>query len=50
MNQITIETNVVATEINEVQGIALKQAEETLAELNSAQLALVGGGSAIIIL
>jgi hypothetical protein len=49
MNQITIETNV-EIEAGELQALAAKQAEEAIAELNSAQLALVGGGLGIGIL
>jgi hypothetical protein len=45
MNQINVEANVVETEINELQLFA---AEELIAELSSAQLALIGGGSGAI--
>ncbi len=49
MNQIAIETNAVEAEIND-QALSTKQLEEAMIELNSSQLALVGGGGGIIIL
>jgi hypothetical protein len=48
MNQITVESNVVEIKTSE-QVVADKQIEEAIAELNSAQLALIGGGTAILI-
>jgi hypothetical protein len=50
MNQISVEANVVETEINELQALTATQAQESITELNSAQLALVGGGTAAIFL
>ena len=49
MNQITIETSVVETETSEL-GCSARQIDEAITELNAAQLALVGGGSASVIL
>jgi hypothetical protein len=45
MNQISVETNVIETETAELQ-----TAQDAIVELNSAQLMLVGGGTAAIIL
>ncbi len=50
MNQITVEMNIVEADTSEVQALLVKQTEEAIAELNSAQLALVGGGSAIFVI
>lgn len=49
MNQINVETNVVETEANELQSLAIAQADAVV-ELNSAQLFLVGGGQGINLL
>jgi uncharacterized protein YukE len=49
MNQITIETSIVETETTEL-GSNARQIDEALTELNSTQLALVGGGSCCVIL
>ena len=49
MNQITVETNVVEIETSE-HALFDKQTEDSIAELNSAQLALIGGGTASIII
>lgn len=49
MNQISIETNAAEYETAELQAMTAKQIEEAIAELNSTQLALVGGGSGIVI-
>jgi hypothetical protein len=48
MNQTTVQTNVVDIEATDLQALATKHAQEIL-ELNSAQLALIGGGSGAII-
>jgi hypothetical protein len=50
MNQITIETNAIETETSELQAFVTKQMQEAVIELNSCQLALVGGGGGAIIL
>jgi uncharacterized protein YukE len=49
MNQITIETSVVEAETAEL-AISARQIEEAITELNSTQLALVGGGCCAVIL
>jgi hypothetical protein len=49
MNQI-IETNVVELETSELNALIARQTEDAITELNSAQLMLVGGGSATILL
>ncbi len=49
MNQITVETNVAEIEISE-QALVDRQMEEAIAELNSAQLALIGGGTGSFII
>ena len=49
MNQISVETSVVEIETNELQALAVAQAE-AIVELNSAQLILVGGGNGISVL
>jgi len=49
MNQISVETCVVETETNQLQALAVAQAD-ALIELNSAQLFLIGGGSGINVL
>jgi hypothetical protein len=49
MNQITVETNVVEIETIE-QTLLDRQMEDAIAELNSSQLALIGGGTGSIII
>jgi hypothetical protein len=49
MNQISVETSVVETETNQVQTLAVAQAD-ALIELSSAQLFLVGGGCGVVVL
>ncbi|HEV3018818.1 MAG TPA: hypothetical protein VGY49_07345 [Burkholderiaceae bacterium] len=43
-----IELNAVEADITESQALVIKQTEEAITELNSAQLILVGGGSGIV--
>ena len=50
MNQIAIETNATEIQAADVQALTAKQIEEALVELNSVQLAFVGGGQGTIIL
>jgi len=50
MNQISVESNVVEIEITELSTLGAVQAEEAMMELNSLQLAMIGGGSAAIAL
>ncbi|HWY72023.1 MAG TPA: hypothetical protein VNW98_00155 [Burkholderiaceae bacterium] len=50
MNHINVETNVVEAQTSELQTLLAKQTEEAIAELNSSQLALVGGGCGAVIL
>ncbi len=47
MNQISVEMNVVETEVNE-HAVSVAQMQDSITELNSAQLSLVGGGCGII--
>lgn len=49
MNQISVEANIVETEMNELQALFARHTEDAITELSAAQLALVGGGTAIII-
>jgi hypothetical protein len=49
MNHITVEANVVEIEVRALQYSAAKQIEDAISELNSSQLALVGGGSGAIL-
>jgi hypothetical protein len=49
MNHITVEANVVEVEVRALQSSAAKQIEDAISELNSSQLALVGGGSGAIL-
>jgi hypothetical protein len=46
MNQIIADTNVVETEVSELQTL---QMEDALFELSSAQLMMVGGGGQVIL-
>jgi len=48
MNQITAESNVVESEINESSTSGTVRAEDAMVELNASQLALIGGGTAAI--
>jgi hypothetical protein len=47
-NMNHIELNAVEADITESQALVIKQTEEAITELNSAQLILVGGGSGIV--
>jgi len=49
MNQTTVDANVIEFEATDLQALATKHAQE-IVELNFAQLALIGGGEASIIL
>jgi uncharacterized protein len=48
MNQMIMESNVVEAEVNELSTLGSVQTEDSMKELNSAQLALIGGGCALI--
>jgi len=50
MNQISVETNVVETETNELQGFGVTPAADAIKELSCAQLSLVGGGLCVVLL
>jgi hypothetical protein len=50
MNQITADINVVEAEFTDRQALATTQAEDSITDLNSLELALVGGGSISVIL
>jgi uncharacterized protein len=50
MNQISMESNVVEFESNELSMLSAAQMEEAITELNSIQLALIGGGCGIAVL
>jgi hypothetical protein len=50
MNQITADINVVEAEFTDRQALATAQAEDSITDLNSLELALVGGGSISVIL
>jgi hypothetical protein len=49
MNEISVETNVIEIEATDLQTLATKHAQE-IVELNSTQLALIGGGTGSIII
>jgi hypothetical protein len=49
MNMITIEANVIETEVTGLQSLATPQSDDAILELSSAQLLMVGGGASILL-
>ncbi|HEX4585374.1 MAG TPA: hypothetical protein VH183_11125 [Burkholderiaceae bacterium] len=50
MNSSNVETNVVEVETSELHAVSARQTQEAIIELNCSQLALIGGGTAVILL
>ena len=49
MNQITVEANIIETEVTELQALAIQTAD-AIVELNASQLMLVGGGGGVVLI
>ncbi len=48
MNQINADTSVVEIDSGELPSLSIEQIEDAITELNSTQLALIGGGCGIV--